>query len=147
MGHYNFKKDLQDSEESVQRVIKFLTDVGCTNLSINDDGRYDIQYNNKIGQLRTAEIKNDLMYKDTGNVAIEFQSRDKPSGISTSLADIWYYVLGDAIYMARTGHIRVYLVQHWDRFKRVSGGDKGTSLIALLPISEFEQLFVRINGG
>lgn len=145
MGHYNFKKDLKDSEESVKKVIEFLQTVGCTDISENHDGRFDIQYTNKSGIIRTAEVKNDLMYNDTGNVAIEFQSRNKPSGISTSKADVWYYVLGDDIYVCPIGILRVYLIQHWDRYRRVKGGDDGTSLIALIPMYEFSQLFGKVN--
>lgn len=145
MGNYNFRKDLEESEKSVDKVIEFLKSVDCTEITKNNDGRYDIQYINKSGRMRTAEIKNDLMYNDTGNVAIEFQSRGKPSGISTSLADVWYYVLGDDIYVCPTGVLRVYLIQHWDRFRRVQGGDDKTSLIALLPMKEFTTIFGHIN--
>jgi hypothetical protein len=141
MGHYNFRKDLQESEKSVEKVREYLKSLNYTHITSNDDGRYDLKYRTHEGKVLTAEVKNDLMYKTTNNVAIEFQSRGKPSGISTSQADVWFYVLDDNIYECSTGKIRVYLIQHWDRFKRVTGGDDRTSLIALLPMDEFTTLF------
>jgi hypothetical protein len=141
MGHYSFRKDLKDSERSVEMVREHLKSMNYTHITSNDDGRYDLQYRIHEGKILRTEVKNDLMYEATGNVAIEFQSRGKPSGISTSQADVWHYVLGDKIYTCDTGRIRVYLIQHWDRFRRVQGGDDKTSLIALLPIEEFYDLF------
>lgn len=145
MGKYNFREDLKDSEESVDRVIKFLSEHDCTQIQKNDDGKYDISYINKSGQPRTAEVKNDLMWNDTGNVAIEYVSRKKPSGISTSKADVWYYVLGDILYMVPIGRLRAYLFEHWDRYRRVNGGDNNTSKLILLPLDEFYTVFIRLN--
>ena len=39
------------------------------------------------------ECKADRMAHKTGNLCIEYQSRGKPSGISTSEADFWIYML------------------------------------------------------
>ena len=86
------------------------------------------------------------MFDKTGNVAIEYESRGTPSGISSSKADNWYYVLGDDIYLASLPSLRSYLIQHWDRYKRVDGGDDGTSKLVLLPLSVFKEIFKLIRG-
>lgn len=143
MGTYNFKKDLKESEKSVNLVIEKLKEQGCTDVETNDDGRYDIIFT-RDGKQFTAEVKNDLMWETTKNVAIEFESRKKPSGISTSKADYWFYVLGEQIYICTTGSLRVFLVQHWDRFRRVKGGDDGTSQLALIRLTDFFDIFMGV---
>ncbi len=146
MGNYNFKKDLKESENSVLYVMSYLTSIGCRDFHTNNDGKYDLKYYRTTDkQWFTAEVKNDLMWDKTHNVALEFCSRGKPSGVCTSQADLWIYVLGSDIYIARLPQIRMYLIQHWDRFKRVTGGDDRTSLLALLPIDEFENLFKKVT--
>lgn len=141
MGNYNFAKDLKASEKSVSDVITCLERMGFSEFETNNDGRYDISYTTVSGAKHTAEVKNDLMWDKTGNVAIEYKSRGKASGIATSKADYWFYVLGEKIYHAPVGDIRVYLIQHWDRFKRLSGGDEGTSQLALLKLDDFKDIF------
>lgn len=145
MGHYNFSKDLKASQASVDKVREYLENVHCYDVSTNNDFKYDLYYTTEGGTDRTAEVKEDLMFSKTGNVAIEFQSRGKASGITTSKADRWFYVLGDEIFMANTPDILVYLIQHWDRFKRVPGGDDKTSLVALLPLNQFKELFKKVK--
>lgn len=140
MGNYNFTKDLKESQKSVNQVMDFLKEIGCSNIEGNNDGKYDISYINRMGDIRTAEVKNDLQWHITGNVAIEYESRGKASGISTSKADCWYYVL-DKIYHCSTGDLRVYLIEHWDRFRRVKGGDDNTSKLALLRMDDFLDIF------
>jgi len=140
MGKYNFKEDLPESEASVNQVIEFLKEEGCTDIQTNDDGRYDISYTTRDGRQRTAEVKHDQMWDKTGNVAIEYRSRGKASGIATSKADTWFYVL-KRIYYCPTGDLRAYLIQHWDRYRRVRGGDDKTSDLALLKLDDFLDVF------
>lgn len=144
MGNYNFQKDLKESQQSVERVVTFLKGIGCTDVQTNDDGKYDIIYTTREGNRRTAEVKNDLQFSKTGNVAIEYVSRGKPSGISTSKADIWFYVL-DGLYICNTGNLRAYLIQHWDRYSRVKGGDEQTSQLILMKMNDFRDIFTKID--
>lgn len=146
MGKYNFREDLKESQQSVNRVIEFLQGIGCTDIQTNDDGRYDISYLTREGKQRTAEVKHDLMWNKTGNVAIEYTSRGKASGISSSKADCWFYVLNQ-IYHCSTADLRVYLIQHWDRYRRVKGGDDNTSQLVLLKIDDFLDVFKSVKGG
>lgn len=141
MGKYNFREDLSDSEASVKQVIELLKEEGCSDILTNDDGRYDISYTTPSGEKKTAEVKHDLQWNKTGNVAIEYRSRGKSSGISTSKADDWFYVLNQ-VYGCKTGDLRAYLLQHWDRPRRVKGGDDKTSDLLLLKIDDFLDVFV-----
>lgn len=146
-----FKEALEASEPSVDLVIKHLIESGCTEVRKNHDKRYDISYLNTKGEPRTIEVKNDLEYSKTGNVAIEFESRGKPSGICSSVADIWYYVLENKLYWAPRPDILRYLIKNWDRFRRVNAGDKkggvGTSLCCLLKFEDFLDVFYPIEWG
>ena len=57
----------------------------------NDDYRYDLLFLKK-GWYVTMEVKYDDMCLDTGNFAVEFESRGKPSGIKTTKSDLWAFV-------------------------------------------------------
>ena len=71
-------------------------------MKYNNDFKYDL----KIGQVKekqlaeiltnkTVEVKYDLKALETGNIYVEYQSRGKPSGISTSEADYYCFAFGD----------------------------------------------------
>lgn len=64
---------------------------------------------NVLRSLGTAriEIKTDEMAARTGNVYIEYECRGRPSGIATSKAEFWAWVLpGDIILVAKTSAVR-----------------------------------------
>lgn len=42
---------------------------------------------------KKLEVKRDNFICKTGNIAVEFESRGKPSGIATSQADYWVFIL------------------------------------------------------
>lgn len=144
MGHYNFKKDLKKSEESVKKVADYLASRDCTDIEFNHDNRYDISYK-KEGNPMTLEVKEDFQYNKTGNVAIEIKSRGKASGICTTKADRWCYVLGEEIWFANPADIKLFLIQHWDRYRRVNGGDNDTSIVALLKLEDFKEVFRKMT--
>jgi len=73
---------------------------------MNIESRNDFQYDLKVGQLAeksvgkllmldnsTIEVKLDLLTQKTGNIAIEYRSRNKKSGISTTKAKYWAFVI------------------------------------------------------
>lgn len=93
----------------------------------------DILKNKKI------EVKTDYGVGDTGNLVVEYASRGKKSGISTTQADYWAFVFAgdyskDIIVMVKTERLKNLLSK--DRFKIVTGGDKGTSKLYLIPKEE-----------
>ncbi len=69
----------------------------------NDDKLYDILLTNGL----TIEIKQDFQTY-TGNIAIEYWCRDKPSGISTTEADyhIFIFPLLDEVWKIKTSKLK-----------------------------------------
>lgn len=112
-------------------------------MDYNNDFKYDL----KIGQLKEQElaeifdnkkieVKYDLQALNTNNVYVEYSSRDKLSGISTTTADYYCFSFGNTFHLIGVTELkkrcRKYL--NTDRDKR--GGDNNTSKGILLPLSE-----------
>jgi hypothetical protein len=135
MGNYNFYKDLEASHSSVFRVCDVIKDKGGTIIELGDTKDFDIRFT-KEGKEYLVEVKEDLMSSKTGNVAIEFMSRGKPSGVSTSKSGIWVYIINNVVYFTTLSKLK-NLIQENDYFKVVKGGDNKTSLLCLIPQNEF----------
>lgn len=112
-------------------------------MDFNNDFKYDL----KVGQCKeielanifsnsTIEVKYDLKALDTGNVYVEYFSRGKKSGISTTKADYYCFAFGNSFHIVKTEDLknvcRKYLKTNKDRV----GGDNNTSKGILLPINE-----------
>lgn len=135
MAHYDFGVDLAKSHASVQTVITLLqAHYSIEQIAINHTASHDFTGYYQ-GQPFTVEVKEDLLFSKTGNVAIEYKSRDKLSGLSTSTATYWCYKLGENAYLIQTNRLRHWLNQ--SRFKRVTGGDYDTSELILVPVDVF----------
>lgn len=119
MGNYDFKLDLPEGEAGERLTKEILT-----------------------GERGTVEVKRDWYVSFSGNVAIEFKCRGRPSGIATSTATWWAFVLDGAKY----GHEVVVLIKRTrlrelarEFYKKGSwkpGGDGGTSRMVLIPVEE-----------
>ena len=69
---------------------------------------YDIQ----IPEIqKTVEIKTDFT-TSTGNVFIEFTCNKKPSGILTTRADIWVYILESKKFWIKTDNLKKCINKH-----------------------------------
>ena len=91
MANLDFKTDLKLGNDGEEILIKFLESKGCTYVDSNNDNKYDLKMINK-GKETTYEIKTDVKVApvyDTGNLFVEFSSRDKDSGITVTQAD-WF---------------------------------------------------------
>lgn len=112
-------------------------------MEYNNDFKYDL----KVGQAKEkelgnifnekkVEVKYDLKALSTGNVYVEYYSRGKASGISTTKADYYCFAFGKTFHLISVeelrGRCRKYL--ETDRDKR--GGDNNTSKGILLPLKE-----------
>jgi hypothetical protein len=103
------------------------------NFSFNDTSAYDILLNGKI----KIEVKADRLTYATGNLAVEYECRGKPSGISISEAHYYiFFVINrnadDDVYIIPTEHLK----QMIQGCKIVYGGDRNVSAMYLLPIKE-----------
>mgnify|MGYP003146903863 FL=1 len=90
--------------------------------------------------LETVEVKTDFLTNETGNVAVEYESRGKPSGISTTKAKYWAFKLVNmgVFILIETSKLkaicRQYYVENPD--SAVVGGDDYTSMLILLPVGQ-----------
>lgn len=113
-------------------------------MKYNNDFRHDLE----VGQLgeklladilenRTIEVKKDLKAMQTGNVFIEYSSRGKRSGLSTSEADYWALIVSEeVIKLVKTDYLKELCRPYIETKRDVLGGDNDTSKGILLPISE-----------
>ena len=111
-------------------------------MEYNGDFRWDL----KVGQLaeqlladilssKTVEVKRDFKASRTGKVFVEFFSRGKDSGIATTEADYWAFVVGEeTIIIMPTDKLKIIVQEDIHKGKVVSGGDRNTSQGVLVKI-------------
>lgn len=84
----------------------------------------------------TVEVKRDFKSADTGNIAVEGAYKGQPSGITTTEAEWWAYVLdgpgydSEIIVLLKTERLRKLV----SKISPVTGGDNNTASIKLLPV-------------
>ena len=116
-------------------------------MKYNNDFRYDL----KVGQIKekelgnilkdkTIEIKYDKKALETGNIFVEYESRNKASGISISESDYYCYILSykdDTTYhIIPTSILKNRCRYYLETNRDVVGGDNNTSKGILLPINK-----------
>jgi len=119
----------------------------------NHDSKFDIDL--KYGQIREqlfadimegkelVEVKTERgKWQKTGNIAIEWQSRGKLSGIVTTKADWWAHFLADgketkAVIIMTVPELktRIKQLKKLGIAKDTRGGDNDTSRLVLLPLT------------
>ena len=100
----------------------------------NNDNKYDsaIIFEDKI---LLVEVKADFMFTRTNNIAIEFHSRGKPSGISTTRAHLYMIMLEKKVEDVKIQYLLVVPVEKLkesierkEYFKiHTNSGDSGSS--------------------
>lgn len=123
------------------------------NIKINNDKRFDLDlaygqvFEKKVAEIleqSKIEVKTEKgLWKKTGNIAIEYESRGKPSGITTTMAGYWLHNLanGDNIcfsILLSVPTLRRYIEQHKPR--SVKGGDDMTSKLYLIKLTDLVTL-------
>ena len=92
-------------------------------------------------QDKKIEVKSERdKWQKTGNIAIEYESYGKPSGISSTEADYWFHNLciGDDTFCTlvfKVDNLKK-LINNLDYKKTVSGGDHNASKMYLLNIQK-----------
>jgi len=125
MGYYTFELDLAQAKLIEKEFVTILKEhQNIKRVEFNNDYLYDVLIETEEG-IKTYEIKHDKMSNKTGNLALEFHSRGKPSGISTSQADFWIYKLEDGFYKISLNELK-QLVNDKKYIRTVSGGDMGS---------------------
>jgi hypothetical protein len=108
----------------------------------NNDFRWDL----KVGQLQEQwlgellenvpiEVKRDFMASQTGNVFVEFFCRKKPSGIATTEAQYWAFILGEeTVVLLPTVKLKTLARQAYKEGRIIRGGDNGASQGVLINV-------------
>lgn len=108
----------------------------------------DLQYG-KVREQRVAEMLQDKkievkserdVWQKTGNIAIEYQSYGKPSGIEATESDYWFHNLciGEDTYCTlvfETNNLKK-IIDNLDYKRSVSGGDNYASKMYLLNLQK-----------
>jgi hypothetical protein len=143
-GQLDFNIDIHTGEQGEAAIKAHLETLGFNFISDNKDYRYDLlmEYGDKN---YTYEIKTDTLIapgNDTGNIAIEYTSRGKSSGIDVTEADYFVYFLanfGEA-WNIKTSKLKRLISEN--NFRKVPGGDKGSETwMYLIPRKKFIQHF------
>jgi hypothetical protein len=90
---------------------------------------------------QTIEVKRDFIAPTSGNLAVEYESRGKPSGIAVTEADWWAFVSGRGqadrvVILIETEHLKELCRRYYQSGNTISGGDQGSSLMVLIPICD-----------
>lgn len=108
----------------------------------NADFRYDLEvgqmYEKWLGDLlegSTIEVKRDFRASQTGKVFVEFFCREKPSGISTTEAEFWAFILaGKTVVLLPTETLKVLARNAYKKGHVVNGGDSDASRGVLIDV-------------
>ena len=121
-------------------------------MEYNSDFRHDLKVGHKgerylaaVLEGATIEVKADSFIKDTRRLAVEFESRGKPSGIATTEADYWCFIFnGDeakkTFIMVDTEKLKDIAREYFHRGSIKEMGDNNTSLSVMIPLCEFMKM-------
>jgi hypothetical protein len=112
----------------------------------------DFKYDLRVGQIgeqllddilnfRTIEVKRDSWIYKSGNIAIEYESRNKPSGIAKSQADYWAIIFSgdykdEIILIIKENRLKEICREYYKKGNIKTMGDNNTSKAILIPITE-----------
>lgn len=126
MGNYHFAKDFKEAQvvekEAAVKVEAHFPSV--TNITPYDGKEYDFACDID-GVTKTFEVKNELMVTKTGNVAIEYTSRGKDSGIQVTTADYWVEKIRNEFYLLPVAALKEH-IQNREYDDDKCGGDRGS---------------------
>lgn len=141
----NFLRDLKTGQKAEDSFKDYLEQQGYkveknTSKSRKELKEYDLLVNDKT----KVEIKLDLKAPKTGNIAIEFQCNNKPSGLTSSKSPIWVYIIDNIFYIFKKQDLDTLFEEK--KYKRVvSGGDGNRAKLALFDFN-FLKKFAKIIG-
>jgi hypothetical protein len=118
-----------------------MKNVGKTQKNFDIDIEYGRQGENyllDILETKRIEVKTDRIAHITGNVAVEYRYKGRPSGIATTEADYWSFLLYDmtTIIMVPTDKLKSIARAKYKQDQITLGGDENASEMILIPINE-----------
>ena len=113
-------------------------------MKYNNDFKFDLAlgqvYEEKLGNLlnQKVEVKRDYKCLETGNIYVEYESRGKKSGISTTQAGYWCYWLSEHhCIFVKTEVLKQMCRKYIGTERDRRGGDSNTSKGIKLPMQDF----------
>ena len=117
-------------------------------MEYNNDFRYDLEIG-RIAEKKLAdilenkkiEIKYDLLASKTGNIAIEYECRNKLSGISITESDYYCYIIAntqcqDIYIMIETNKLKELCRKYYLMNKIKKLGDNNLSKAVIIPLKD-----------
>ena len=128
-------------KENNSKSIKVLKTHDFSVTKFNKDLKYGKKHEKLVMKSReNYELKTDRLAYKTGNVFIEFRSRNKISGIITSKADIWIFKIVDKndkhIFSIEIPLDKLRKKVYNSTYRIVAGGDNLTSKGYLVPLQD-----------
>jgi hypothetical protein len=133
--------------------------------TINRDNKFDIQLNvanlreHVLGRLLGGgkiELKSETwQWRRTGNIALEFEQRGRPSGFAVSEADVWTQELNDdegkilcdlMFPLERVKELARYTYRRQPSCMRRGGGDSGAVSNVVVPLHYFADWLLKGGG-
>jgi len=117
-------------------------------MNFNSDFRYDLEVGKEGERIvdslfkdKLIEVKRDSWVGRSGNIAIEYESRGKSSGIATTQADYWIIIFSKeyqdkVMYVFETQLLKRVSREYFKQGKVKAMGDDNTSMAVLIPIKE-----------
>jgi hypothetical protein len=118
-----------------------MKNVGLKQKNFDIDVEYGMRGENYLLDVLTTkriEVKTDRIAHITGNVAVEYRYRGRPSGIATTEADYWAFLLYDmtTIIMIPTEKLKAIAREKYKQDQITLGGDENASEMILIPVNE-----------
>ncbi len=128
-----FQKDLETGKKFEQQALELIQKKYPKAYIV--DG-YFLEWDIFVPELNIGiEVKSDAQYKKTGNFYVEYFCNGKPSGISTTKAEI-YYIYLDKLYILKTEELKDKCRKYINTNRDKKGGDNMASKGIILPIKE-----------
>jgi len=134
-----FKQDLKEGQMIEDEMIDLLK--GIDSLVIKAPNGQFKDYDFIIDDIK-YECKYDKLASKTGNICIEFECNDKPSGITSTKAKYYIIKTLDNVYKIKVSRINKIIKRN--SFKIVNGGDGYRSKMYLINKSYFEKYIITL---
>lgn len=136
-----FKEDLKEGQKIEDEFINLLSLKDSIIIKAPNKQFYD--YDFIIDNIK-YECKFDKLASKTGNICIEFECNNKPSGISTTKSKYYLIKTFDNLYKIKVKKIKKLIDEN--NFKVVNGGDGYRAKMYLINISYFEKYILALNA-
>lgn len=128
-----FEKDLETGKKFEQQALELIQKKYPKAYIV--DG-YFLEWDIFVPEINIGvEVKSDAQYQKTGNFYVEYFCNGKPSGISTTKAEI-YYIYLDKLYILKTEDLKDKCRKYINTSRDKKGGDNMASKGIILPINE-----------